>query len=62
MILVALTLAACALAIAVVALLAALDAREFWHTLLEDYRTSQRSRERQDRMALVGGRERSRVE
>ena len=59
---VAATLSVCALIVAIVALLAALDAREFWRALLEDYRGAQLSRERRDRMALVSGQERTHVE
>jgi len=38
------TLSVCAFVLSIVALLAALDSREFWRTLLEDFRaTRQRS-------------------
>lgn len=45
---IAFCLAVVALTIAILALIAALDAREFWRSLLEDYRASKRSETRDE--------------
>jgi len=50
MLLAAFCLAGAALLVALFALVAALDAREFWRALLDDYRGAARVRERSDEL------------
>lgn len=48
MLVAAFTLAGLALVVALIALIAALDAREFWRALLDDYRAGPRVQTRED--------------